>query len=148
MDHEYLHLFTCRCHVSSYNPILVYSVPVLSEMYSCLNRRLMLCMLGKNFSWQHMTNWLCFCLSPQNRFWHFMQIVSIGDNLHEMSKPVLLETIYVNCQILFSGENMNNIISLSSAEFAQRVIKIKLTVQKMVLAYICVELVFPSDHCQ
>ena len=22
---------------------------------------------------------------PENRIWHFMQIVSIGDNLHEMS---------------------------------------------------------------
>ena len=28
--------------------------------------------------------------SPENRFWHFMQIVS-GDNLHEMSKPFFLE---------------------------------------------------------
>ena len=26
---------------------------------------------------------------PYNRFWHFMQIVSKGDNLHEMSKPIL-----------------------------------------------------------
>ena len=24
-------------------------------------------------------------------FWHFMQIVSFGDNLHEMSKPVFWE---------------------------------------------------------
>ena len=24
----------------------------------------------------------------ENQFWHFMQIVSLGDNLHEMSKPV------------------------------------------------------------
>ena len=29
-----------------------------------------------------------FLFSPENRIWHFMQIVSIGDNLHEMSKPV------------------------------------------------------------
>ena len=29
--------------------------------------------------------------SPDNRIWYFMQIVSIGDNLHEMSKPVLCE---------------------------------------------------------
>ena len=25
---------------------------------------------------------------PENRIWHFMQIVSIGDNLHEVSNPV------------------------------------------------------------
>ena len=28
---------------------------------------------------------------PENKIWHFMQIVSNGDNLHEMSKPVFLE---------------------------------------------------------
>ena len=28
---------------------------------------------------------------PENRLWHFMQIVSIGDNLHEMSKPICWE---------------------------------------------------------
>ena len=39
-----------------------------------------------------------------------MQIVSLGDNLHEMSNPVL-------------GKNKKNIIDLSSAETAQRVVK-------------------------
>ena len=29
-----------------------------------------------------------FLLFPENRIRHFMQIVSIGDNLHEMSNPV------------------------------------------------------------
>ena len=29
-----------------------------------------------------------FLFFQENRFWHFMQIVSIGDNLHGMSKPV------------------------------------------------------------
>ena len=35
-----------------------------------------------------------------------MQIVSIGDNLHEMSNPVI-ETIFMKClhQILFSEKN-------------------------------------------
>ena len=41
-----------------------------------------------------------------------MQIVSNGDNLHEMSNPV-------------SGKNKKNIINLSSAEYAQRVVKVK-----------------------
>ena len=41
-----------------------------------------------------------------------MQIVSIGDNLHEMSNPV-------------SGKKYENVINLSSAELAQRVVKVK-----------------------
>ena len=30
-------------------------------------------------------------VSKENRLWNFMQIVSLGDNLHEMSKPVFWE---------------------------------------------------------
>ena len=37
-----------------------------------------------------------------------MQIVSFGDNLHEMSKPIV-----------------RKILSLHSAEYAQRVVKVK-----------------------
>ena len=41
---------------------------------------LMLCMLGKNFSWQILK---CFFLFfSENGVWHFIQIVSLGDNLH------------------------------------------------------------------
>ena len=32
-----------------------------------------------------------FLFFPENRIWHFMQIVSVGDNLHEMSNPVFWE---------------------------------------------------------
>ena len=32
-----------------------------------------------------------FLFFPVNRIWHFMQIVSWGDNLHEMSNPVFWE---------------------------------------------------------
>ena len=35
------------------------------------------------------------------------------------------ETICMKCQILFSGKNKKNIINLSSAENAQRVVKVK-----------------------
>ena len=28
------------------------------------------------------------CQIPENEIWHFMQIVSLGDNLHEMSDPI------------------------------------------------------------
>ena len=34
---------------------------------------------------------------PENRFSHFMQIVSSGDNLHEMSNPVFWEKICFFC---------------------------------------------------
>ena len=47
-------------------------------------------------------------------FWHFMQIVSNGDNLHEMSNPVLCE-------------NKKSVTSLSSADLARRVVKVKMT---------------------
>ena len=36
-----------------------------------------------------------------------------------------LETICMKCQILFFGKNKKNIINLSSAENAQRVVKVK-----------------------
>ena len=32
-----------------------------------------------------------FSYFPENRIGHFMHIVSIGDNLHEMSNPVFWE---------------------------------------------------------
>ena len=41
-----------------------------------------------------------------------MQIVSWGDNLHEMSEPIFLE-------------NNRNFINLSSAQLAHKVVKIK-----------------------
>ena len=34
---------------------------------------------------------LFFLFFPENRIWHSMQIVSLGDNLHEMSNPVFWE---------------------------------------------------------
>ena len=32
-----------------------------------------------------------FLIFPENRIWHLMQIIPIGDNLHEMSNPVSWE---------------------------------------------------------
>ena len=32
-----------------------------------------------------------FLIFPENGIWYFMQIVSTGDSLHEMSNPVLWE---------------------------------------------------------
>ena len=45
--------------------------------------------LGKNVSRQDIE--IVFLFSPENRIWHFIQIVSIGDNLYEMSNPVFWE---------------------------------------------------------
>ena len=52
--------------------------------------------LGKIFS-RHFHFFLLFF--PENRFWHFMHIVPIGDSLYEISKPIFLENkknIYQN----------------------------------------------------
>ena len=68
-----------------------------------------------------------FLVFPKNRFWYFMQIVSwenriwyfmqLGDNLHETL-------------ILFSGNKKEkNVISLSSAELAKRVVKVKFRIR-------------------
>ena len=51
----------------------------------------MLSMLGKIFSRGHFE--IRFLFFHENRFWHYMQIVSYGDNLHEMSKPIFWEKI-------------------------------------------------------
>ena len=53
-----------------------------------------------------MTYWNIFLFFPENRFWHFMQIVFSGDNLYEMSD-------------LFSEKNKKTVINLSSTELTQ-----------------------------
>ena len=50
---------------------------------------LMLSTLCNVFNRQHF--YIIFLFFRENRFWHFMQIVSIGDNLHEISNPVFLK---------------------------------------------------------
>ena len=49
-------------------------------------KNLMLSILGKNFSRQYIE--IFFLAFPENRFQHFIQLVSNGDNLHEISNPV------------------------------------------------------------
>ena len=44
---------------------------------------------GKIFSRRHFETFFLFLL--ENKFWHFMQLVSLGDNLHEILKPIFLE---------------------------------------------------------
>ena len=47
----------------------------------------------------------------QNRLWHFMQIISLGDNLHEMSKSIFWKKKY---------------FKMLSAEFLPSMLNIKL----------------------
>ena len=71
---------------------------------------LMFSTLVKNF--QQTTFWnIFFLIFLENRIWHFMQIVSKGDNLHEMSNPDFWE----------KKKKKKNITNFLSAEFAQRV---------------------------
>ena len=44
--------------------------------------------MGKFSRWQTDEIFLFFL---ENRIRHFMQIVSLGDNLHEVSNPIFLE---------------------------------------------------------
>ena len=41
---------------------------------------------------------------------------------------IVSETICMKCQILFAGENKKNTINLSSAELAQRMVKVNLII--------------------
>ena len=79
---------------------------------------------------------LFFLFFPENRIWHFMQIVSLGDNLHEMSNPVFWEkeTICMKCQILFSGKNKKNISKCRLLKILPRVLSVK-QVLKMCYIY-------------
>ena len=74
--------------------------------------------LGKIFSRQLIET--CFVIFPRKQIWHFMQIVSYGNNLHEMSN-------------LFSGKNKKNTINLLSAEYAQRVLMVKVISSVMIV---------------
>ena len=61
-----------------------------------------------------MANWWYFSyFSQKTGFWHFMQIVSSGDNLHEMSNPV-------------SGKNKKNISKCSQLKILPRVLSVDL----------------------
>ena len=47
------------------------------------------CMLCKKNNRRHLDRFFLFLL--ENRIWHLMQIVSLGDNLHETSYPIFYE---------------------------------------------------------
>ena len=69
--------------------------------------------LAFEVKFQHTTfrnNFLIFF--PENLLWHVMQIVPLGDNLRNISKPI------------FWGKKEDNMIKISSAEFAHRVVTV------------------------
>ena len=50
----------------------------------------------------------------------------------------------MKCQILFSGKNKKNIVNLSSAEYAQRVVKVvlNLVISRQFMIYLFIYLFF------
>ena len=83
---------------------------MFTERLGTINK-LTLSIMGKHYS-RHFGIFLLFF--PENRLCHFMQIVSLGDNLYEMPKPSFL------------GKKKS--VSLSSAEFARRLVKVELMI--------------------
>ena len=80
----------------------------------------MLSILGEEFSINILKYFLFFF--TENKTMTFHQIVSLGgDNLHEMSRPV------------FWKKNKKNIISLSFAECAERIVKINIIIHVLPL---------------
>ena len=76
--------FDIKCTNSYHARRTISSEPLMSVVIQY--PRILQCIaLCKNFS-RYFTTFY-----PENRFWHFMQIVSTGDNLHEMSKHVFKE---------------------------------------------------------
>ena len=80
-------------------------------LYKIEKTSLTLSTLGKIFSRQHFE--IFFLIFPRKQDLTFHANCLQGDNLHEMSDPVYVK-------------NKKNIINLSSAENAQRVVKVKL----------------------
>ena len=78
---------------------------------------------GQHLSGRHIEIFFSYFFFPENRFWLVMQVVSITENLHEMSNPVVwknkMESVTTKRQNLIS----RNIINLSAA-LAKRVIKV------------------------
>ena len=82
-------IFVSHFHQDKHGKKLMYSDILgnygtfcLSGFHTAMRPSLLLSMLGKNISWQHFE--VFFLFFHENRLWHFMHIVSKGDNLLEM----------------------------------------------------------------
>ena len=61
--------------------------------------------------WANSADDILMIFSPENRIWHFMQIISLGDNLHVMSKPVFWEKQEKYFKMV-SAENLPRVLSV------------------------------------
>ena len=93
VDRHWSKVYFFLCMLSSVRAKSLILLLLLFIQHLKLGRRfgaskidLILCMLDKNFSRKHFEIFFLFFL--ENRIWHFMQIVSNGDNLHEVSDPI------------------------------------------------------------
>ena len=77
-------LFCCDFIKLLYESFLQVQIVFISGLLVCS-------MLGKSFSRWHFEIFILFF--PENRLWHFIQIVSFGNNLHKMSEPIFWEKI-------------------------------------------------------
>ena len=110
------------CMVVLQNKILVYFSQVgyekicfcqMSAKYRSIQPRVLILTYTTSGLIQQMTNWWYFFIfTLVNRIWHFMQIVSIGDNLHEMLN-------------LFPGKNKKNISMCCQLNILPRVLSVK-----------------------
>ena len=88
-SNEYLqYMFPRRCKKNIYLDIPLPRVMSFGDK-KLLSKLFKLRTLGKIF--QQTALQIFFSFFPENRFRYFMQIVSKGDNLHDMSNPVFWE---------------------------------------------------------
>ena len=97
-------LFAQSClskYLGKYSIKLTFGIPPLSKpVYMDKERNSFLPLFGLN---QRMTKWwYCFVFFLANRIGYFLQIVSNGDNLHEMSNPVFWEQYFKMSAVTFS----------------------------------------------
>ena len=72
-----------------------------------------------------MTIWNFFLFFPENGVWHFMQIVSLGDNLCETSKPI---SWFVCVEVLWPSQSngvMSSMVSLPHHTFTGQALSSK-----------------------
>ena len=93
--------FWCRLTLNLYHSLGIFSRWQTDDIFLIFPRKQDLtfqanCLLRRQFAWNVKSCFLgkiFFLFFPENRIWHFKQIVSWGDNLLEMSKPVFWEKI-------------------------------------------------------
>ena len=61
--------------------------------------------------WANSADDILMIFSPENRIWHFIQIISLGDNLHVMSKPIFWEKQEKYFKMV-SAENLPRVLSV------------------------------------